>query len=77
MKPANRAELSTQVLSAIKSELDVDATEATPVKDLGDSLDVMELLMKLEDTYKVTVDTDNLKTVGDLVTNVAGQLSLK
>ena len=37
----------------------------------------MELLLKLEDTYKVTVDTDKLKTVGDLVTNVAGQLSLK
>lgn len=77
MKPANRAELSAQMLSAIKKNLEVDASEATSVRDLGDSLDVMELFMQLEDTYKVKVETDNLKTVGDLVSNVAEQLQLK
>ena len=42
------------------------------VKDLGaDSLDVVEMLMKLEDEFGVTVPEEeaiNIKTVGDIVT---------
>ncbi len=45
--------------------------EKEVVKDLGaDSLDVVEMLMSLEEEFKITVseeDAVNLKTVGDIV----------
>ena len=44
------------------------------VKDLGaDSLDVVEMLMNLEETYSVSIPDDKameIKTVGDVVTAI-------
>ena len=41
------------------------------VKDLGaDSLDVCQIIMRLEDMYKITIDDEaamDIKTVGDAV----------
>ncbi|MBY0552585.1 MAG: acyl carrier protein [Candidatus Obscuribacterales bacterium] len=75
-KPTNRAEVLSQVLTVIKNDLQVDATEATLVKDLGDSLDVMEVLMQVEDKYAIKLATDGLNTVADLVNNIAAELKL-
>ena len=50
-------------------------TEATDIADdLGaDSLDVVEVLMSIEDEFKVEIpdeEIDNIKTIGDLVTYI-------
>ena len=58
--------------------LGVSADKITPdariIEDLGaDSLDVVELLSRLEDEYGITIpedDVENLKTVGDIVTEL-------
>lgn len=76
-KPTNRAEVLSQVTTVIKKDLGVEVTEATLVKDLGDSLDVMEVLLKVEEEYKIQLATEGLNTVGDLVTNIAEKLQLK
>ena len=49
-----------------------DATDIAD--DLGaDSLDVVEVLMSIEDEFKVEIpdeEIDNIKTIGDLVTYI-------
>ena len=51
--------------------------ESEVVKDLGaDSLDVVELLISLEDSYGISIpeeDMENFKTVQDIV-NMLGKL---
>lgn len=45
-------------------------TEETAFKDLGDSMDLIELIMALEEEFDIEMDdeeTDNIKTVGDAV----------
>jgi len=47
--------------------------EETKFQDIGlDSLDVVDLIMKIEEVSGVTVPMDgNLKTVGDILTYIA------
>ncbi len=60
----------------IAKQLKVDVSEITPdtdiLDDLGaDSLDVVEILMSIEDTYGITIPDDevqNLRTI-NLLTN--------
>lgn len=43
-------------------------TEETAFKDLGDSMDLIELIMALEDEFDMEIDedeTEKIKTVGD------------
>lgn len=45
-------------------------TEETAFKDLGDSMDLIELIMALEEEFDIEMDdeeTDSIKTVGDAV----------
>lgn len=64
-----------QVKDIIVEELSVDATlitmEARLSEDLGaDSIDAVELIMKIEDTFDVSVSDEQaqaIKTVGDIV----------
>ncbi len=64
-----------KVRDLIVEELDVDkeivTEDASILDDLGaDSLDVVELVMALEETFDITVADDEvqkLKTVGDVV----------
>ena len=59
----------------IAEVLNVDADEvsmeSTFTDDLGaDSLDVCQIIMRLEDMYKITIDDEaamDIKTVGDAV----------
>jgi acyl carrier protein len=70
-----KEEVLTLVRGHIAEELEVDAeaiSEGTRFKeDLdADSLDLYELVMELEDNYKVTVSEEQatrIKTVGDAV----------
>lgn len=64
-----------QVKDIIVEELGVDAAnvslEARLSEDLGaDSIDAVELIMKIEDTFNVSVSDEQaqaIKTVGDIV----------
>jgi len=64
-----------QVKDIIVEELSVDANlitmEARLSEDLGaDSIDAVELIMKIEDTFDVSVSDEQaqaIKTVGDIV----------
>lgn len=63
--------MTEEIISIIAKQLKVDEAEITPdtdiLDDLGaDSLDVVELLMTIEDTYGITVPDDevqNLRTI--------------
>jgi acyl carrier protein len=68
-------ETTEQVIGIVSEKLGVDKDKVKPdasfVGDLGaDSLDMVELLMNLEDNFKMTIpdeDAENIKTVGDAV----------
>ena len=67
-----------QIIEIISKQLKADADQITPetniMEDLGaDSLDVVELLMAIEETFGVTVpdeDVQGLKTIQDIVNYV-------
>ena len=67
--------LPDQVMAIVSEKLGVDKDkvklETSFVGDLGaDSLDMVELLMNLEDNFKMTIpdeDAEKIKTVGDAV----------
>ena len=63
------------VRDALAEQFEIDPSEITPDTDLlndigADSLDVVELIMSLEETYGITVSDDdaaNLTTVRKIV----------
>ncbi len=67
--------VTDQVIGIVSEKLGVDKEkvkiEASFQGDLGaDSLDMVELLMNLEDSFKLSIpdeDAENIKTVGDAV----------
>lgn len=64
-----------QLKSLIAYELSVPKESITPETDLqndlgADSLDAIELIMSVENTFKITIpeaQANNLRTVGDLL----------
>lgn len=69
-----------KVRDMLAKQLNISPDKITPesdvVKDLGaDSLDVVELLISLEDSYGITVPDEeivNVKTVDDIVKMLEG-----
>jgi acyl carrier protein len=63
---------------ALNISVDKVSADAKIVEDLGaDSLDVVELLSRLEDEYGITIpdeDVENIKTVGDIVSYIENSL---
>ena len=67
--------IAEKIKSLIAEQLNKSVEEVTDekevVKDLGaDSLDIVEMLMGLEETFNITVpeeDAVNIKTVGDII----------
>ncbi|MFQ5654843.1 MAG: acyl carrier protein [Planctomycetota bacterium] len=67
--------VAEQVMAIVSDKLGVESEkvklEATFIGDLGaDSLDMVELLMNLEDSFKMTIpdeDAESIQTVGDAV----------
>lgn len=63
------------VRQLVMDKLGVEADKVTPEADLrndlgADSLDAVELIMAVEDRFKIEVpdsEAENIKTVGDLV----------
>lgn len=64
-----------KIIEVIADELSMDESditlESTFTDDLGaDSLDVCQIIMRLEDLYKISIDDEaamGIKTVGDAV----------
>ena len=59
------------------ADLDVnEITEESSFEDLGlDSLDTVELVMKLEEEFEIELDTDeSIKTVQDLVRSIQAKV---
>ena len=63
---------------ALNISVDKVAADAKIVEDLGaDSLDVVELLSRLEDEYGITIpdeDIENLATVADVAAEIEKQV---
>ncbi|MCG0782193.1 acyl carrier protein [Lactiplantibacillus plantarum] len=72
-----KTEIFDQIKKMIVEQLDVDGDKITMTtnftEDLAlDSLDVFEVIDKIEDEYDIEIETDDaLATVGDLVDYVA------
>ena len=66
--------VQAMLADALGVSADKITSDARIIEDLGaDSLDVVELLSRLEDEYGITIpedDVENLKTVGDIVTEL-------
>lgn len=68
-------EIAEQVKQVIVDQLGVNESEVTPeatfAQDLGaDSLDTVELIMKLEQTFEITIPeekSEQIQTVGDAI----------
>ncbi|MFQ5416575.1 MAG: acyl carrier protein [Myxococcota bacterium] len=67
-------ELAGRIRSLVAEQLGIDLAEITPeasiLDDLGaDSLDVVELVMSLEDTFDIEVpdeEVEGMRTIGDI-----------
>jgi acyl carrier protein len=76
-------DIVSKVKKIIMEELNVDESqitlEANFIEDLGaDSLDTVELVMKFEEEFKITIpdeDQDKLRTVGQAIDYLTGRLS--
>lgn len=59
-------------------EIDMyDLTSNSKIKDEGDSLDIMEIIMEIENEFDITLDEselDNLETLGQLAEYVESVL---
>jgi acyl carrier protein len=72
-------ELFEKVKDVIVEQLNVEESEVTEeasfIDDLGaDSLDIVELVMALEDTFDMKIpdeEAESIKTVGDAVSYIA------
>lgn len=66
--------VQAMLADALNLPLDKISPDARIIEDLGaDSLDVVELLSRLEDEYGVVIpddDVETLKTVGDVATEL-------
>ncbi len=80
MSPGDMVE---RIRTLVASQLGVDAAEVTEdasiLEDLGaDSLDVVELVMALEETFDIEVpdeDVESMRTVGDVERYVSQRLA--
>ena len=62
----------------LSEQLDVDVDRITPETDIADdlgadSLDVVEVLMSIEDEFKVEIpdeEIENIKTIGELASYI-------
>ena len=77
------SDIFQEVKSVIAEELEVEESQITKeamiVEDLGaDSLDVVELIMRLEEKFEVEIpdeDAEKIQSVGDAVNFIESRLS--
>ena len=79
MEKIDEKKLMDEVCNAIAKQLRKPIAEVTPSKKMkddlnADSLDLVELMMNLEERYKITIadeDLSGLQTIQDVVTYIA------
>ena len=79
------SEIAEQVMQIIVDQLGVSEAEVTPeatfAQDLGaDSLDTVELIMKLEQAFEIDIPEEksqNIQTVGDAIKYIEDALNEK
>lgn len=77
------AEVLKKVQDIVVEQLDVDVDDVTLTADIkddldADSLDVFEIMNKLEDDLDIKLEADeNIKTIQDVVTYVKKELDNK
>ena len=79
MEKIDEKKLMDEVCNAIAKQLRKPVAEVTATKKLkedlnADSLDLVELMMNLEERYKITIadeDLTGLQTIQDVVTYIA------
>jgi len=72
------SELITKINGIIVEELNVEAADVKPsasfIEDLGaDSLDIVELIMRLEEEFEIEIpdeDAEKIRTVQDVITYI-------
>ncbi|MDO8879829.1 MAG: acyl carrier protein [Coriobacteriia bacterium] len=75
-------EIYAKVKEVIVDQLSADEDDVSPeasfIDDLGaDSLDIVELVMALEDSFSISIpdeEAESIKTVGDAVDYIAANL---
>ena len=56
-----------EIVIRIVRKPDIEFTPATTFKDLdADSLDIVQILVALEDTYDIEIDDEELREVGNM-----------
>ncbi len=84
MSEANAIDLlEGRIRALVSDQLGVDLKEMTPtssiLEDLGaDSLDVVELVMAIEETFEIEIpdeDVESMRTIGDVESYVSGRVS--
>lgn len=76
-------DILSKVKEIIVNELSVDEAQITQearfIEDLGaDSLDTVELIMKLEEEFEISIpeeDAEKMKTVGDAIDYLKSKLN--
>ncbi len=79
-EPVILAEVTQEIIDLVKTEAtEVDLTADSVLQDVGlDSLKFMSVVFKIEAHYDIELqeeDADDLRTVGDLATLVAGRIA--
>jgi acyl carrier protein len=79
-EPATLAVVNQEIIELVRTEAtEVDLTADSVLQDVGlDSLKFMSVVFKIETRYDIELqeeDADDLRTVGDLATLVAGRIA--
>ncbi len=74
MANSDRAQIKTKVIAIIAEKLNIDkdkVAENSTLQELGaDSLDIVEIIMKLEEVFGIEIndeDAENLHDVGQVI----------
>lgn len=74
--------ITERIIQILSEQYDVDATNLTAdstFEDMSfDSLDVAEIVMTLEDEYKISIEMSaDIKTIGDMANHIQSKIDAK
>lgn len=74
--------VTERIIQILAEQYDMDAatlTEASSFEEMSfDSLDVAEMVMTLEDEYKISIDmSSDIKTIGNISNHIQAKIDAK